>query len=223
MSRLANLPRADSAPIGRRGRLVRRMMVYGMLVLVAAIGIDFALFAREVMRTAPRVGPSADAIVVLTGGAERIKGAAALLQDGHASRLLISGVHPNTTPNEIAQSAGIGTQLLSCCIDFDHEATNTIENAEQARRWAERLEFASLIVVTSAYHMPRSMAELANAMPRVQLLPYPVVRQDLGLDRWYGKPSTVRLVVAEYVKYILARLRMNLQPSPGPDRIAGTL
>ncbi|MEM8813812.1 MAG: YdcF family protein [Pseudomonadota bacterium] len=107
-------------------------------------------------------------------------------------------------------------------------ATNTIENSEQPRRWVKRLDYGSLIVVTSAYHMPRSMAELGHAMPGVTLLPHAVVREDLGLDRWYNKPSTVRLVIAEYAKFVLARFRLcfdmtaSAQPTDMPGPLFGS-
>lgn len=223
MSHIADFLRPGAAKSGMRRWVLQRAILFVLLAGLVIVAIDFVHFAREVMRDEPLRGPSADAIVVLTGGANRIKGAAQLLREGRASRLLISGVHPDTTIGEIAKSADIAPVLLSCCVDLDHQAANTIENAEQTRLWAERLNFGSLIVVTSAYHMPRSMAEFGHAMPRVELVPYPVVRQDLGLDKWYIKPSTVRLVAAEYVKYLLARFRMRLE-APRPDtRVAGAL
>jgi len=216
MSHLVEYLRIGTAKTVLSHWIFKRVLAFAFLVLVVVIALDFGSFAREVMRGSPETGPTADAIVVLTGGADRIKGAAELLRGGHASRMLISGVHPDTTIREIARTADIAPILLSCCVDLDHQAANTIGNAEQTRLWAERLNFASLIVVTSAYHMPRSMAELAHAMPDVTLVPFPVVRPDLGLDTWYGKPSTVRLVAAEYVKFVLARFRMGFS-APRPD------
>lgn len=223
MSQFVDFLRTKAARTGVYRWILRRALLFVAVAAVVIVVLDFANFTREVMRATPSSGPNADAIVVLTGGADRIKGAANLLRGGHASRLLISGVHPDTTIDEIARSAGIAPVLLSCCVDLDHLAANTIENAEQTKLWAERLKFGSLIVVTSAYHMPRSMAELGHVMPQVDLVPYPVVRQGLGLDRWYVKPSTVRLVAAEYAKYLLARFRMRLEAPHAPSQVAQAL
>ena len=63
--------------------------------------------------------------------------------------------------------------LLNCCVDLDYSALNTLGNAVQARRWAIEHGFHSLIVVTSAYHMPRALAELAHQLPDAALIPFP--------------------------------------------------
>lgn len=218
-------PIGNGTTENRSPRRVGRPAVMLAVALLGLVGaVDFAEFIRQVTKAAPQPSASADAIVVLTGGADRIKDAAELLGKGRASRLLISGVHPNTSISAIARTAPIDSTLLSCCVDIDRLSANTIENARQTKLWAERMNFASLIVVTSAYHMPRSMAELGNVMPRVALVPYPVVRQDLDLSRWYVKPSTIRLMTAEYVKYLVARFRMRLEAPPADDtRVAGAL
>ena len=71
--------------------------------------------------------------------------------------------------------------------------------------WVRAHGFTSLVVVTSAYHMPRSLAELDHALPDVTKIPYPVANPDLALDRWYLRPATVKLLFSEYVKYIYVR------------------
>jgi len=68
-----------------------------VLVCVAFFVGGFLRFATTVSHISPSDDINADAIVVLTGGADRIEGALDLLANGHAKRLLISGVHPKTT------------------------------------------------------------------------------------------------------------------------------
>ena len=43
--------------------------------------------------------------------------------------------------------------------------------------WARANKFKSLIVVTSGWHMPRALIELAHELPDVMLVPYPVVSE----------------------------------------------
>jgi uncharacterized SAM-binding protein YcdF (DUF218 family) len=73
--------------------------------------------------------------------------------------------------------------------------------------------FGSLIVVTSAYHMPRSLAELGSAMPEVTLLPYPVTPATLDLQRWYSSTGTISLLLEEYLKYTATKARLILDGS----------
>ncbi len=76
-------------------------------------------------------------------------------------------------------------RLLECCVDLDHSAVNTVGNAAETRRWAQGPRFRSLIVVTSNYHMPRTMAELGRQLPDVALIPFPVVSDKLRAEPWW--------------------------------------
>jgi len=78
----------------------------------------------------------------------------------------------------------------------------------QARRWALEHRFQSLIVVTSAYHMPRALAELGHQLPEATLIPYPVVSDRLRIEPWWSNGATARLVVSEYLKFLAAKVRM---------------
>jgi uncharacterized SAM-binding protein YcdF (DUF218 family) len=164
----------------------------------------------------------ADGIVVLTGGASRIADAIELLAAGHGKRLLISGVHPTTTANVIARLVPEYGGLLSCCVDLDHSAVNTVGNAQETRRWAKARGFRSLIVVTSSYHMPRTMAELGRQLPDVALVPFPVVTEKMRAEPWWASPPTARLLLTEYLKYLVAQVRIRLEPVTGAIDFAGS-
>ena len=83
---------------------------------------------------------------------------------------------------------------------------NTLSNAG-ARACADQRGCKTLIVVTSDYHMPRSMTELAQAMPDKQLIPYPVSNPELHMSRWWRDPQTFTLLVREYGKFLWAEAR----------------
>ncbi len=187
-----------------------------MLAILGAtavgVAVGFIAFAESVIRTGPPEDPRADGIVVFTGGTARIDGAMALLAEGRAQRLLISGVNPNVSRDVIADMVGEALRpQLDCCVDIDH-ARDTVENASSAGRWASNLSFSSLIVVTSGYHMPRSMAELASAMPGVRLIAFPVANPDLDLEGWWRNPTAFSLLAREYGKYLAAEARLLLRP-----------
>lgn len=199
-----------NARLRRRRARRNRPLRFATLVLVAALvglAVGFVSFARTVVTASPPSNPRADGIVVLTGGSARLDGALDLLAGGRAERLLISGVNPAVTPTALAEQVGESVRpALDCCVDIDH-ARDTIENAAETRRWIDDRGFSSLIVVTSDYHMPRSMAELAGAMPGIELIPYPVSNPDLRLADWWKNPDSFGFLAREYAKFLVAEAR----------------
>jgi uncharacterized SAM-binding protein YcdF (DUF218 family) len=189
----------------RRARSVLgRLVVFAILVL----GLGFGLFLWLLPSREVALDRNADGIVVLTGGTSRVTDGLELLAAGRGKRLLITGVNPGTTTSDIAHQAAGFDRLLACCVDLDYSAMNTLGNAVEARRWAIDRGFRSLIVVTSAYHMPRALAEIAHQLPKVSLIPFPVVSDKLRIEPWWSNGATTRLVLSEYFKYLFAHVRM---------------
>lgn len=203
-------------------RLFRTLLAFTVAGTLAG-GAGFVGFASNVRALVPGAMPNADAIVVLTGDDERITTGVRLIAAGQARRLLISGVHSATrVPTELKRliraGDGGGENVLKCCVDLGREALNTSGNAREARHWALAHGFRSLIVVTSSYHMPRSLVEFQRAMPQIELIPYPVVNsRHLQLDRWWLHRPTARLLAGEYVKFLGATARFALQRLIAPD------
>lgn len=197
---------------GRPGWIVH-VLVLVFCALLFALGVfagGFLTFASGVAAMNTGAAARADGIVVFTGGAERVDGALHLLSTGHARRLLISGVHPDTSAEQIARISDVAPSMFDCCIDLDRRAANTIGNAAETARWVRANDFGSLIVVTSAYHMPRSLAELGAAMPDVTLEPFAVSPASLDLERWWTSGGTTALLLGEYLKYTASRARLAL-------------
>ncbi len=198
-----------------------RFFAFAVLFLLGLLAFDFIRFSDGVARLAAPEAIKAEGIVALTGGAARIDGALALLAEGRGERLLISGVNPSVGRREIARSVESDSrQALDRSVDLGHAARDTIGNADEARDWAVKNGFRSLIVVTSDYHMPRSMIELAGAMPDVTLIPYPVSNPHLDMERWWRHTASVKLLMAEYVKYTLARARLAVESPWGTTAAA---
>ncbi len=143
--------------------------------------------------------------MALTGGEQRIEDAAALLTHGSARRLLISGVDESTPADDLAERSPELADALECCVDIGREAQDTRGNAKETRDWAVRQGYDSLIVVTSAYHMPRSLAEIRRELPDVELVPYPVNPDNRDYADWQSDPELFKLLLVEYTKYIVAR------------------
>ena len=168
----------------------------------------FILFAVDVMRVPETTARRADGIIVLTGGQLRIKAGLELLKNGRAKMLLITGVNPQTKMADIVRIAGGESRNLKCCVDLGYEALNTQGNADEARAWAAEHGFMSLIVVTSSYHMPRSLMELNGRLPEIEIIPHPVIPQGFRDNAWWLDAKTARVLLSEYIKLFPAAVRL---------------
>jgi uncharacterized SAM-binding protein YcdF (DUF218 family) len=192
--------------LGKLGRAAALIV----LVLVLAFALGFVWFASQISTSEVTLTRNADGIVVLTGGSSRVNDAFELLASKRGRRLLITGVYPATNRGEISRVLPEYQRLFACCVDLDRTAVNTLGNAIGTKRWAQAQGFRSLIVVTSAYHMPRALAELSHQLPGVEFVPYPVISERLRSEPWWSHGTTAKLLFSEYVKYIVAAIRMRL-------------
>ena len=155
---------------------------------------------------------AADAVVVLTGGSARIAEGLDLLAAEKGKRLLISGVNEDTSVEAIKAINTDHAALFDCCIDVERAAMDTIGNARETAKWVSDKGYTSLILVTSSYHMPRSLLEFRRTMPNLRISAHPVIVEPLARKGWWKNPETLRFLVVEYAKYVGAAMREYLKP-----------
>lgn len=197
---------------GRTGfRLLRTFVVLVAAVVLIATG-GFLHFAFKIPAptdiTAQTAPMDVDAIVVLTGGRDRIMTAMQLLESGNGARLLISGVNTDISREDLAAQFGGPDTRFDCCVDLGFRARTTVGNADETAQWAQEKGYTSLAVVTSDYHMPRSLALLRSQMPDVTLVPITVAGNDSG--QLFSNVRVARILVSEYAKYVITLLRTRL-------------
>jgi uncharacterized SAM-binding protein YcdF (DUF218 family) len=210
----ASIPRAGRGA-GALRRLWRGIGWFTTATCIAvpvALATGFLWFVSRVPADEIPLDRNADGIVVLTGGASRINDAIELLAAGRGQRLLISGANPTTHSIDILRLNPEFERWIRCCVDFDR-SVNTRGNAIETRRWARSRGFRSLIVVTSSYHMPRAMAEIAHQLPDVTLVPFPVISERRNAEPWWTNGAATRLLVSEYLKYLVTNARLALGAS----------
>jgi len=206
---------AGNAVLARIRRVSLRRGIAGIVILsLGLVFLGFLFFARSV--PAPiQISQieRGDAIVVLTGGGNRIRTGVGLLQDGFAKRLLITGVYRYTTEAAIRSRVAASVSLFDCCIDIDRHALDTLGNAEYTAEWVQKWKFGKLIVVTSNYHMPRSLILMQRAMPDVTLIPAPVLPPDLT-GKSFANPTVMRAMISEYFKYLAVWIQPMVSANP---------
>ncbi len=185
--------------------LARALAFFTVIILT----VGFVLFALRVSGFEQEVGDEpADAIIDLTGDTGRLAAGAQLLHDGHASHLLISGVHPSASRSDLQSQTGLDEADFDCCVTLGRQATDTIGNAREAGALVRDRGFQRLIIVTSDYHLPRSLLEMKALMPGVELIPYPV-----RTPPPWRNARAARLWLLEYAKYTTVQVRYAVWPA----------
>ncbi len=156
-----------------------------------------------------------DAIVVPTGGSGRLTEGLRLLKIGLAQKLFVTGVAEGVEPAQLGDRHD--PTLWGCCVELGYEADDTEANARETAAWMAGRSFASLRLVTSAYHMPRAIMEFRNAMPNATLVSHPVFPEHVKVEHWWRYRGTAGLVASEYTKYLWALVRRVFGPGIRPN------
>jgi uncharacterized SAM-binding protein YcdF (DUF218 family) len=181
------------------GRWSRRLAAIGAgIAALWLLGIGWFLYLAS---QEPQMPPHVDAIVVLTGGPDRVEVALRLLLDGAADRLLVSGAGEKTDLPALAHLAGIDPNSVEDQITLGHAAHSTRGNAQETAAWVREHGTSSVLLVTAWFHMPRAMIELRRTMPSVTVHPYPVGRLDA---EELTRAGMARRLIGEYHKYLAA-------------------
>lgn len=191
-------------------KMVRRVMLplLGVVLVLALAGglflIGLNAFARHAATMEPPVDPPrTEAIVVLTGGSNRLATGFTLLAEDRGDRLFVTGVHRDVAVADLLLREGIDPTAWVDRVAIGQVAMDTAGNASETAEWLRGEGLGSLALVTSNYHMPRSLLEFRRALPEADIVPYPVTPDTVHLDAWWRWPGTAGLIATEYVKYLL--------------------
>ena len=193
----------------RKKRAWGRFVIYLILIIAAFLISGFITFANKVSNmTAPANIGVADGIVVWTGkGGDRLSHAGRLLTEGLGERLLVSGVNEALTEDAVYELLMLQGGKGDCCVDIDYKALDTIGNAKETHHWMTSLGYEHIILVTSAYHMPRAEIEISALSGRVRITPYPVAYDPEG--PWWEDGLRRKRLIQEYGKLLLTYLRQS--------------
>jgi len=193
----------------RRGAAWRRaLVIFALLAATWTVGLLW--FAAALPSSVADPTRRTDAIVVLTGGSDRVHQGIELLADDRAAKLFISGVYRGVDVQELLRVSQSSPAHLTCCIVLGYEADSTRGNAAETAEWMRTEGLSSLRLVTAAYHMPRSLLEFRQAMPEIEIVPHPVFPANFKRDDWWRWPGSATLIASEYSKYLIALVRGSL-------------
>jgi uncharacterized SAM-binding protein YcdF (DUF218 family) len=197
------------------GKAIGGFVLRAFLVAIAALlplAVGFVRFVDHL--PAPTADRSrTDAIVVLTGGGERISSALSLLETGKADKLFVSGVHPGVGVGELLKidrpspNSSASDAALAPHIDLGDTAGDTFGNSVESVAWMRANHFKTMRLVTADYHMPRALIEFRMEAPDLIIVPNPVRPARAQATPWWRDRPLFGLLVGEYGKYLFAKWR----------------
>jgi uncharacterized SAM-binding protein YcdF (DUF218 family) len=107
----------------------------------------------------------ADCAVVLTGGPNRIREGLDLLARKSVKKLILSGVHPQSTLRQIFPQLPYYGDFNEQDVILERRAQTTFGNAQQTLPLVEALNCRDLIIVTSRVHMRRALLTFRAEFP----------------------------------------------------------
>ena len=198
-----------SVQLRRRSRRFR-FLLSTLIVLGLVWLAGFVWYVDSIPTTVDNPDQRTDAIVVLTGGSERLSEGRRLLARGLAKKLFISGVYRGVEVDELLSVGKSDPRLIACCVVLGHVAENTRGNAMETAVWVNEQGYKSLRIVTANYHMRRSLLEFKSLMPGVDIIANPVFPDTVRIENWWRYPGSTTLIASEFNKYLFASLRNSI-------------
>lgn len=169
----------------------------------------FGVFAYHINNYKTNIDTYTEAVIALTGGRNRIIEAINIYKQGKAKKVFISGVSRNVSWEMIKKRQRIELTNDSE-ITIGYRAKNTIENAKETIAWLQQNKINSIRLVTSNYHMPRSVTEFKAKDKNLKIIPHPVY-SDRVEKKWWKSWRTFSLIFKEYNKFLYVYIRSNIQ------------
>jgi len=169
-------------------------------LLVSVLFVDFVYktFSFRVRDLNP------DAVVVLAGGKGRIEEGVRLYREGKGERLFLVGVDPSVKKADLYKD--VPEVRSSEQVYLEKVSRNTLENAIFARELILKNNVRSMSLITSRYHMKRSLLIFRNILPKdIAIYPHPVAIKS-STEAWWSHGGSLRLLFSEFYKYCLYRI-----------------
>ena len=177
------------------------------IMLTSVWGAGLLWFVTTIPNTVKDHVSKVDAIVILTGGSDRLRVGVELLSLQKGEKLFISGVGEGVDKLSMLIMSGPlpdGVDTLLPNIHLGYNAKNTHGNAIEVATWLEPFKYDSIRLVTANYHVPRSLYLLKQQVPELEIIAHPVFPKQVTLKEWWNDDVTRTLLISEYSKYSIS-------------------
>ncbi len=189
-----------------------RKLLYFCLILLVVFFFGLVGFVDTINKYKQPKLILADVAIVLTGGAGRIEKGIEILNKNKVKKLFISGVHKSVVVKKLLNVVKDNSfsQYNKSNIILGYQAKTTFDNGIEVANFIKNNNYKSIYLITSKFHMPRSMYEVRYRLPNVKIIPYPINNNNIKIKNWYSYPGTLFILTFEYLKTLLVILRISI-------------
>ena len=179
---------------------MRKLALYISLLIILFLIYGFVIFLKKIHYNQVSFNNLTDGIAVLTGGKGRINLGLELFNKNRNLRLIISGVDKKVSDKSI-----IPYNLKNkSSITIDKISESTYENAKIINEWTSKYKLQNVTIITSYYHMPRSMMLIKSLTPTINFYAYPVEKKISNKISFRENILYYFFITEEYVKYLVS-------------------
>ena len=181
---------------------MRKLALYiaSLIILFFIYGLIF--FFKKIQYNEINFNPQTDGIAVLTGGKGRINLGLELFNKNKNLKLIISGVDKKVSDKSIIPNDFLNKSNIT----IDKDSESTYQNAKIVNNWATKYKLKNVSIITSYYHMPRSMILMQLLVPSVNFYAYPVKKKVSNKISFKEDIFYYFFLSEEYIKYLLSHL-----------------
>ena len=179
---------------------MRKLALYIFTLITLFLIYGFVFFLNNIEYNQVNFDNQTDGIAVLTGGKGRINLGLELFNKSKNLRLIISGVDKKVSdksiiPNDLKNKFNI---------TIDKDSESTYQNAKIINKWTSKYKLQNITIITSYYHMPRSMMLMQSLMPTINFYAYPVEKKISNKTSFRENLLYYFFLTEEYIKYLVS-------------------
>ena len=182
--------------------IMRKLSLYIFLFIILFFIYGFVIFLKKIHYNQNGFNYKTEGIAILTGGKGRISLGLELFNKNRNLKLIISGVDKKVSevsiiPNNFKNKSSI---------TIDKESESTYQNAKIINKWASKYKIQNVSIITSYYHMPRSMILMQSLSPSINFYAYPVEKKISNKTTFRDSILYYFFLMEEYIKYLVSHL-----------------
>ena len=181
---------------------MRKLGLYIFSIIILFLIYSFVIFLGKIQYNQSNFNYQTDGIAVLTGGKGRINLGLELFNNNSNLRLIISGVD-----KKVSEKSIIPKNLNNKSnITIDKDSQSTYQNAKVIKKWVSKYKLKNVTIITSYYHIPRSMMLIKSLTPNINFYAYPVEKKISNKTSFRENILYYFFLIEEYIKYIVSHL-----------------
>ena len=179
---------------------MRKLALYIFSLIILFLIYGFVIFLKKIHYNQVNFNYKTDGIAVLTGGKGRINLGLELFNKNKNLKLIISGVDKKVSDKSI-----IPNNLKNkSSITIDKDSESTYQNAKIINKWTSKYKLQNVTIITSYYHMPRSMMLIQSLTPTINFYAYPVEKKISNKISFRENILYYFFLTEEYIKYLVS-------------------